>query len=87
MENQDQPTGSGAHWMALEGGTGGSQPGATYTSRFADIGACIPAGRLTTDELMASTKHKTDIELEGLATALGGLGIQVEGRYKAQLEA
>jgi 3-oxoacyl-[acyl-carrier-protein] synthase III len=66
MENQDQPTGNGAHWMALEGGTGGSPPGAAYRSRFAGIGACIPAGRLTTDELMASTKHKTDIELEQL---------------------
>jgi 3-oxoacyl-[acyl-carrier-protein] synthase III len=66
MENQDQPTGNGAHWMALEGGTGGSPPGAAYRSRFVGIGACIPAGRLTTDELTASTKHKTDIELERL---------------------
>ena len=66
MENQDQPAGDGAHWMALAGGIDGSPRGAAYTSRFAGIGACIPAGRLTTDELMASTKYKTDIELERL---------------------
>ncbi len=66
MENQDQPAGDGAHWMALAGGIDGSPRGAAYASRFAGIGACIPAGRLTTDELMASTKYKTDIELERL---------------------
>ena len=66
MENQDQPAGDGAHWMALEGGISGSPRGAAYASRFAGIGACIPAGRLTTDELMASTKYQTDIELERL---------------------
>ena len=66
MENQNQPAGDGAHWMALAGGTGGSPLGTAYTSRFAGIGACLPAGRLTTDELMASTKHQTDIELERL---------------------
>jgi len=66
MENQNQLAGHGAHWMALEGGTGSSPPGAAYTSRFAGIGACLPAGRLTTDELMASTKYQTGIELERL---------------------
>jgi len=66
MENQNQPAGDGAHWMALTGGADGSPLGTAYTSRFAGIGACIPAGRLTTDELMASTKHQTDIELERL---------------------
>lgn len=66
MKNQDQPAGDGAHWMALAGGIDGSPRGAAYASRFAGIGACIPAGRLTTDELMASTKYKTDIELERL---------------------
>ncbi len=52
------------HWMALEGGADGS-PGA-YTSRFAAIGASIPQRRLSTDELMASTKYQTDIDLEQL---------------------
>jgi len=66
MENHDQGAGDGARWMTLAGGTGGSPPGAAYASRFAGIGACIPAGRLTTDELMASTKYQTDIELERL---------------------
>jgi 3-oxoacyl-[acyl-carrier-protein] synthase III len=66
MGNQKRPAGDGAHWMALEGGIDGSPPGAAYTSRFAGIGACIPAGRLTTEELMASTKYKTGIELERL---------------------
>ncbi len=66
MENHDQPRGDGARWMALAGGTGGSPRGAAYASRFAGIGACIPAGRLTTDELMASTKYRTGIELERL---------------------
>ena len=56
--------GGGEHWMALEGGADGS-PGA-YTSRFAAIGASIPQRRLSTDELMASTKYQTDIDLEQL---------------------
>jgi 3-oxoacyl-[acyl-carrier-protein] synthase III len=64
--DQSQSAGDSAHWMALAGGTGGSPRGAGYASRFVGIGACIPAGRLTTDELMASTKYKTDIELERL---------------------
>ena len=44
----------------------GSPGGGSYTSRFAAIGASIPERRLSTDELMASTKHETDIELEQL---------------------
>lgn len=56
--------GGGEHWMALEGGADGS-PGA-YTSRLAAIGASIPQRRLSTDELMASTKYQTDIDLEQL---------------------
>jgi 3-oxoacyl-[acyl-carrier-protein] synthase-3 len=52
--------------MALEGGREGSPPTKAYRSRFAAIGACIPAPRLTTDELMASTRHQTDIDLERL---------------------
>jgi 3-oxoacyl-[acyl-carrier-protein] synthase III len=56
----------GEHWMALEGGGDGQSNGGPYTSRFAAIGAWIPERRLSTDELMASTKHRTDIELERL---------------------
>jgi 3-oxoacyl-[acyl-carrier-protein] synthase-3 len=58
--------GGGEHWMALEGGTDGSPGAGSYTSRFAAIGASVPQRRLSTDELMASTKHRTDIELEAL---------------------
>jgi 3-oxoacyl-[acyl-carrier-protein] synthase-3 len=57
---------SGEHWMALEGGREGSSRATAYRSRFAAIGACIPAPRLSTDELMASTRYETDIELERL---------------------
>jgi 3-oxoacyl-[acyl-carrier-protein] synthase-3 len=58
--------GGGEHWMALEGGTDGSPGAGSYTSRFAAIGASVPQRRLSTDELMASTKYRTDIELERL---------------------
>jgi 3-oxoacyl-[acyl-carrier-protein] synthase III len=58
--------GGGEHWMALEGGVDGSPGEGSYTSRFAAIGACLPQRRLSTDEVMASTKYRTDIELEAL---------------------
>jgi 3-oxoacyl-[acyl-carrier-protein] synthase-3 len=58
--------GDGQHWMALEGGAHGSSGDGSYTSRFAAIGASIPQRRLSSDELMASTKYRTDIELERL---------------------
>lgn len=45
-------------WLARLGG-------ASFVSRFAGISACIPE-RLSTDELMASTRYETDIELERL---------------------
>jgi 3-oxoacyl-[acyl-carrier-protein] synthase-3 len=54
------------HWMALEGGTDGSLGRAPYTSRFVGIGASIPERRQSSDELMASTKYRTDIDLERL---------------------
>jgi 3-oxoacyl-[acyl-carrier-protein] synthase-3 len=54
------------HWMALEGGADGSPGGQSYTSRFVGIGASVPERRLSTDELMASTKHPTGIDLERL---------------------
>jgi 3-oxoacyl-[acyl-carrier-protein] synthase III len=60
-------SGNGAeHWMALEGGADGSSGGGPYTSRFVGIGASIPEQRLTSAELMASTAHRTDIDLERL---------------------
>ena len=57
---------SGEHWMALEGGREEPRRYEGYRSRLASIGACVPAARLTTDELMASTRHETHIELERL---------------------
>jgi 3-oxoacyl-[acyl-carrier-protein] synthase-3 len=54
-----------AGWMALEGGRG-SQSDRAFTSRFTGIGVQIPEQVLTTDDLMASTKYHTDIELERL---------------------
>ena len=50
-------------WMALEGGPGGDAP---YRSRMAGIGVTIPDRVLTTDALMASTRHRTSIDLERL---------------------
>ena len=66
MDKRDASGNGDEHWMALEGGAAGSPGAGSYTSRFAAIGASIPERRLSTDELMASTKHETDIELEQL---------------------
>jgi 3-oxoacyl-[acyl-carrier-protein] synthase III len=55
------------HWMALEGGANAAADGrGPYTSRFAAIGASVPERRVTSDELMASTKHRTHVDLERL---------------------
>jgi 3-oxoacyl-[acyl-carrier-protein] synthase-3 len=51
------------HTMVIEGGQG--DPGC-FTSRFASIGCALPATRLTTDALMASTRHQTHVDLERL---------------------
>ncbi len=40
------------------------EPGAA--ARFESIGVCIPERVLTSEELMASTKHRTRIDLERL---------------------
>ena len=56
----------GEHWMALHGGRDGSAGGTRFRSRFAAIGAYLPAQRLTTDELMARTRYETGIDLERL---------------------
>jgi len=66
MEKSGPPAREGEHWMSLEGGADGSPNGAPYTSRFVGIGASLPERRLTSDELMASTKHRTGIDLERL---------------------
>jgi 3-oxoacyl-[acyl-carrier-protein] synthase-3 len=66
MEKSGGAVNGGQHWMALEGGVDGSRGGGPYTSRFVGIGASIPERRLSSEELMASTKHRTDIDLERL---------------------
>jgi 3-oxoacyl-[acyl-carrier-protein] synthase-3 len=51
-------------WMLLEPG---SIPDATHhTARFDSIGLKLPGRRLTTRELMGSTRHHTSIDLERL---------------------
>lgn len=47
-------------WMLAETGA------APYRARFESIGAALPAQRVTTRELMASTRHHTRIDLERL---------------------
>jgi 3-oxoacyl-[acyl-carrier-protein] synthase III len=66
MAEAHTPVRNGEHWMAVEGGREGPPRRETHRSRFAGIGASIPAPVLTTDELMARTRHETGIELERL---------------------
>jgi 3-oxoacyl-[acyl-carrier-protein] synthase-3 len=66
MEKSGGAVNGGRHWMALEGGVDGHRGGGPYTSRFVGIGASIPERRLSSEELMASTKHRTGIDLERL---------------------
>jgi 3-oxoacyl-[acyl-carrier-protein] synthase III len=66
MEKPEVPVNGNEHWMALEGGVDGSAGAGAYTSRFVGIGASVPERRLSSDELMASTTHRTGIDLERL---------------------
>ncbi len=50
-------------WMLLEPKP---SPGAGYRARFESIGQRLPERRLTTRDLMATTRHKTRIDLERL---------------------
>jgi 3-oxoacyl-[acyl-carrier-protein] synthase-3 len=54
----------GPHWLVSEGSPNGGQ--APFAARLEAVGRRLPESRLTTDELMASTKHKTRIDLERL---------------------
>jgi 3-oxoacyl-[acyl-carrier-protein] synthase-3 len=51
-------------WMLLEPGT--IPDAAHHTARFESVGLKLPERRLTTRELMASTRHHTSIDLERL---------------------
>ena len=65
MEGRGSVNG-GEHWMALEGGADKSAGDGPYTSRFVGIGASVPEQRVTSDALMATTAHRTHIDLERL---------------------
>lgn len=66
MTGNDSPVNGGRHWMALEGDVNGDPNGGPYTSRFAAIGSFVPDRRVSSEELMAGTRHRTHIELERL---------------------
>ena len=66
MDENGTSVNDGQHWMALEGGANGRSGGGSYTSRFAAIGASVPESRVSSEELMATTRHKTHVELERL---------------------
>jgi 3-oxoacyl-[acyl-carrier-protein] synthase-3 len=53
-----------SHWLVLEPGR--SAPPAPHRARIAGAGRCLPDAHLGTDELMASTRHRTHIDLERL---------------------
>ncbi len=50
------------HWLVMEG----DGPSAPYCTRLAGAGRHLPATHLSTDDLMASTRHQTHIDLERL---------------------
>ena len=52
---------SARRWMTTE--PSGSAP---YRAKFGSVGVRLPAHRLSSDELMASTRHRTGIQLERL---------------------
>ena len=50
------------HWLVMEG----AGPSARFRTRLAGAGRHLPTTVLTTDELMATTRHHTHIDLERL---------------------
>lgn len=50
------------HWLVMEG----DGPPAPYGTRLAGAGRHLPSTHLSTDDLMASTRHETHIDLERL---------------------
>jgi 3-oxoacyl-[acyl-carrier-protein] synthase-3 len=51
-------------WMLIEAGRGGGTP--PCPARFTAIGRALPERRVSTDEVMASTRHRTHVDLERL---------------------
>ncbi|KLO39694.1 3-oxoacyl-ACP synthase [Mycobacterium nebraskense] len=52
------------HWLVME--TAGDGASAPFVARVAGAGRHLPATHLTTEELMATTRHRTHIDLERL---------------------
>ena len=52
------------HWLVME--TAGDGVPAPFVARLAGAGRHLPETHLTTDELMATTRHRTHIDLERL---------------------
>ncbi|MBW0012699.1 3-oxoacyl-[acyl-carrier-protein] synthase III C-terminal domain-containing protein [Mycobacterium sp.] len=52
------------HWLVMETDADGAR--APFVARLAGAGRHLPETHLTTDELMASTRHRTHIDLERL---------------------
>ncbi|KKC02484.1 3-oxoacyl-ACP synthase III family protein [Mycobacterium nebraskense] len=52
------------HWLVME--TAGDGTSAPFVTRVAGAGRHLPATHLTTEELMATTRHRTHIDLERL---------------------
>jgi 3-oxoacyl-[acyl-carrier-protein] synthase-3 len=50
------------HWLALES----PNSGASWGCRIESVGVKLPAQRLTTEDLMSRTRHRTHIQLERL---------------------
>ncbi len=53
-----------ANWLMKEHGADAER--APHVARFASVGRSLPQTHLTTSELMASTRHKTHVDLERL---------------------
>lgn len=51
-------------WLLMEQSPGG--PEAPFAARIAGVGRCLPSERLSSRDLMASTRHRTGIDLERL---------------------
>ncbi len=58
----------GTHWLVMEPGNGDEAGGgrARFRARVAGAGRRLPPTHLSTDELMATTRHNTHIDLERL---------------------
>ena len=54
----------GTHWLVMDDAKDAAR--APYRARLAAAGRHLPATRLTTDELMSTTRHHTHIDLERL---------------------